>query len=653
MAIVLKPGQLILNGSYRIEKELGHGAFGEVYLATYLPLDILRAIKVVQKGRGLGSTEFELYRDRFRVEARLGASLHHPNIIRVLQFEEVNNKLFLIMDYAPNGSLADQIRQAQETEVPIQLEKALKWMRQAASGLGELHIHDYIHRDVKPSNILLDAGENACIADLGLVQLPTSRLGGSSLNLNHPGTPEYMPVEQQPGNNMPLRVSADVYALGCVFFELLTGKQYYHRPEGATVRSIRKEVPAWLDEIVTKALRLHSKDRFQNMEEFLKSLENGESKTKKEYKQAKQDLVFANPRRKFIILGTAIVGLIIIGLVMSNLWIKIYRTTGKVVSEISTPVINHKNTMSIPELTSTSWLGGLLGPGTQVSTKSISLTQEPTQTSLLGDLLGPGTPIPAPTNTPVPTRTPELTIGSSTISPIDGMKLMYVPAGEFLMGSTDGVGDPDEHPQHSVYLDSFWIDTTEVTNSMYSKCVQVKACIEPSHKSASETRPSYYGNPLYDDYPVIFVKWDQANNYCKWAGRSLPSEAQWEKAARGTDGQIFPWGDQIPDASLANNNQQNTTKVGSFKAGASPYGALDMAGNVWELVMDWYDESFYQISPRSNPQGPDTGYYHVIRGGAWNFNLSIDRTTNRAGMALSDNNYYTGFRCSLNESVTP
>ena len=228
--------------------------------------------------------------------------------------------------------------------------------------------------------------------------------------------------------------------------------------------------------------------------------------------------------------------------------------------------------------------------------------------------------VPSATFAPMGSPTPTETLGAGSLnSPKDGMVLIYVSAGNFLMGSADA--DPnantDEQPQHAVYLDAFWIDQTDVTNAMYAKCVQSGSCQQPSENS-SYSRSSYYGNSEFDNYPVIWVSWHDATTYCKWAGRRLPTEAEWEKAARGTDGRIYPWGNGAPNSNLLNynNNVGDTTEVGSFVNGASPYGVLDMAGNVEQWVNDLYFASYYQSSPSMNPQGPDSGTYPVMRGGS-------------------------------------
>jgi len=256
-------------------------------------------------------------------------------------------------------------------------------------------------------------------------------------------------------------------------------------------------------------------------------------------------------------------------------------------------------------------------------------------------------PLQSPTSPPAVTGS-NPGIGSTMFSEKDGMTLVYIPAGELTMGSDQGAGD--ELPVHAVYLDAFWIDRTEATNAMYDKCLKAGQC-NAHDSNHSSTRNPYYGNIVYDDYPVIFVTWEDASAYCAWAGRRLPTEAEWEKAARGTDGREYPWGNDGPDKIWLNYNNAvgDTSKVGDYPNAASPYGALDMAGNVWEWVQDWYGETYYASSPASNPSGPDSGQYRVQRGGSWVIDDHYIRSAARYwAVPLSAYNY-VGFRCARSE----
>jgi serine/threonine-protein kinase len=226
------------------------------------------------------------------------------------------------------------------------------------------------------------------------------------------------------------------------------------------------------------------------------------------------------------------------------------------------------------------------------------------------------------------------------------MLMVYVPEGEFTMGTTDGASD--EQPVHTVNLDAYWMDRTEVTNGMYALCVQAGACQQPRNTS-SPTQTNYYGTSQFADYPVIYVAWNDAQAYCAWADARLPTEAEWEKAARGTDARTYPWGNTVPNTDLLNFNRNvgDTSAVGKYPSGASPYGALDMAGNVDEWVADWFGETYYGSSPSSNPTGPTSSNFRVYRGGSWHDPEYFARSAYRGGDPPDYYNIVIGFRCAL------
>lgn len=237
----------------------------------------------------------------------------------------------------------------------------------------------------------------------------------------------------------------------------------------------------------------------------------------------------------------------------------------------------------------------------------------------------------------------ELCQRSLNTSDIDGMVLVDVPAGEFTMGSGDFV---DEQPVHQVYLDTFWIDQTEVTNKMYSMCVNANICELPKSTGTSKY-PSYYGNPDFDNYPVVNVNWSMAKDYCEWAGRMLPSEAQWEKAARGADERTYPWGERLSCDKVNYWNGSRScaispSPVDSYPNGASPYGVYNMAGNVMEWVSSLYQP--YPYAPDDGREDLSSISARVIRGGWWYVDLRSANRTNDVPISFSDN---LGFRCAL------
>ena len=230
---------------------------------------------------------------------------------------------------------------------------------------------------------------------------------------------------------------------------------------------------------------------------------------------------------------------------------------------------------------------------------------------------------------------------------IDGMELIYIPAGEAWVGSGewDHEYKLDETPEHKVSLDAFWMYKTEVSNAMYAQCVNAGVCDEPC---SEETNPRFR-DPLYANHPVVYVTWQNAMDYCTWVGGRLPTEAEWEKAARGSGKAKYPWQDDDPSAKNVNaaNSIGDTTPVGSYPLGASEYGVLDMAGNVREWVYDWYREDYYPSAPTQNPMGAATGTDKVLKGGSYYDNYEHTRIAGRLHHSPSSAGVNRGFRCVI------
>jgi serine/threonine-protein kinase len=607
-------------GKYELHEQLGRGGFGTVYRATDTVLGREVAIKVLHPQL----TTDPDFLERFRNEARLVASLDSPNIVTIYDLGEIDGRVFIAMKYLPGGSLKEKL----EKEGAV------------CAGLAVAHKKGLVHRDIKPGNILFDSEGRAVLGDFGLARAIQLSSASAASSTGGVGTPAYRAPELWLGKP-PASPATDIYSLCCVLSEMLTGEALF---DGDTTEEVLTKhliigpnlpaaypfgVPKGILAVVEKAVSKDPQERYQTVKEFEKGLT--ELSTIRVNKQPEPEQPETRAKR--------------------------YQEPAQTKEENKIPppepaTDNFKQNQSLTNL----WLGvaGVIIVGLVIAL-IITTKKDPSTMAVLEVPTNTGIPIATQvqqikaTNTPARTS-PTLTIGSSQVSTIDGMKLMYVPAGNFLMGSPDGVGNDNEHPQHTVYLDAYWIDQTEVTNGMYEKCVAAGGCTELSNKS-SYTHDSYYGNSTYNDYPVINVDWDQANNYCAWAGRTLPTEAQWEKAARGMDGRTYPWGEQTPDQNLVNYNQNvgDTTAVGSYPGGASPYGALDMAGNVWEWVADWYSADYYQSSPSDNPTGPDSGEYRSLRGGSWFVDEFNVRAANRDWSYPSLTDYSVGFRCSLSQ----
>jgi serine/threonine-protein kinase len=633
-------------GKYEILGEIGRGGFGAVYKARDTQLDRLVALKVLAPHL-TWEPEFV---ERFHREARAVARLRHAHIVTVHEIGEEGDRLYIAMSYLEGRTLGHLIAE----EGALSLERATAILAQIADALDYAHGQGVLHRDIKPANMMIEERRGqpqASLMDFGLVKAMESSNSLTSMGTIL-GSPEYMAPEQADVDRKnEIGPATDLYALGVVAYEMLTGRVPFPGNTPATLvahmqksppspQSLRTDLPESVAHVLLKAMSKAPRERYHTataMVEALKEAANfgrpaqpgtasakpmaepekrqplGEQRSLARERPLEQQRVPEKQRPSFLLWGA--VGLLAVVLVLGGVWIG-NRVTKPSDGQTAVPTSTVQPTHTAP---ATSVV--------QNPTATLTLVPSATPTTTLTPTLLPthtprpqATPTATQTLTPRPTATATPKAGATRVIGPDNAVMVYVPAGPFWMGSTDPQVDDalalcskyrsdcdrelfsNEQPPHQVSLDAYWIDQTEVTNTQYTQCVNAGGCTPPSD-SNSYTRDSYYDNPEYDAYPVIFVSWDQANAYCEWAGKRLPTEAEWEKAARGTDRRTFSWGNAF-DGSKVNfcdlncslewtdldwdDGYADTAPAGSYPSVASPYGVLDMAGNVWEWVADWY-----------------------------------------------------------------
>jgi formylglycine-generating enzyme required for sulfatase activity/serine/threonine protein kinase len=642
--MALNPADTLLNGHYRIARQLGRGGFGFVYLAqdTLLGQDV--AIKELIPALVGDETMLK----RFLAEAKATMRLTHKHIVRTHNVFSEGSNYYIIMEYMPGGSLEDRLRE----RGPQPVDEAVRVASGVCEGLSCAHEAGVVHCDLKPHNILFAADGTAKVADFGIAYVSGEALTRSWMTPAGfvAGTLPYMSPEQTDGVRDDPRV--DIYAVGAILYRVLTGRTYLDFDQRETPRATavnvqriygqqpvppsthNSAIPAWLDGVILKALAKDPGQRYARAAELqadlLRSLtqrvttavppllrprpvpqQPGPTPMAARPKPGSVSAPLSDPARHRLparfwpLMGMTVVVLVVLVIAV----IALRRGDGD------------------------------LGKATPTATR---------QATVVETVEGPIQAAPPEKTVEVPTAAliPSTTLTPSALSgppadahagdpwtrPADGAVMVYIPAGEFLMGSTDDDSNAvrDERPQHTVYLDAFWIDRTEVTNAQYASCVAAGACEQAGNWDNSDLNGP--------DQPVVNVSWYDAHAYAAWVGGRLPTEAEWEKAARGASGRLYPWGPDLPDCNRAAYRDcvDNPVAVGSHPAGASPYGVLDMAGNVAEWVADWHLGDYYAQSPGRNPQGPDSGAFRVVRGGAYSDGQSFLRC---AGRVSADPNF--------------
>lgn len=582
----------------------------------------------------------------------------------------------MVMRYMAGGTLHERLSQgALSTNEVIQI------LGRIASALDAVHGRGLVHRDLKPQNIFFDKYGEAYLGDFGLVK----SLDSETSITGAVGTIAYMSPEQLTGGEVSGR--SDIYALGGLLFAMLAGKRpfYQHTTPSAIMDAHRFETPPDLREIdpllarevsrvIQRAMAKEPAARFGSAGEVARrfrvalrrpvggeteaitALEGDVGKTAVD--GFDQTVVDGSMRPsgqismgQFLVVGGLCLLLGVLG------WV-IFRQGQTAEVEPAAVAVGPSET---PTLTAT--VTETPFPPTETSTPTE--TAEPTMTPT-------STLTPSPTDTATPVATATFVAGFETARPQDEAVVVYVPAGTFVMGHTTTEMDriigqcqrwnencefawfEDEVPAHEVTLDAFWLDQVEVTNRQYELCVAAGVCQPSAYRLATAFNDG--------DKPVVGVTWTDANNYCEWVGGKLPSEAQWEYAARSVERFEYPWGDffdgRITNAcdvncegydlwqdARVNDGFSWTAPAGSFPAGVSWAGAYDLAGNAWEWVDDWYDPDYYQFSS-GDGLGPMVGEERVMRGGAWTGNEFTLRSSHRWRGAPDEAYSYLGFRCA-------
>jgi eukaryotic-like serine/threonine-protein kinase len=699
----------VISGRYKIEEAIGRGGMADVYKAwdqnraTYLAIKVLREDLAQDK----------IFLRRFQREAHTLERLQHPNIVRFYGLGQDKKLIFLLMDFINGITLQSLIFEKPDRFIGGQLIGQVT--HSVCAALHYAHQMGLVHCDIKPGNIMVDQNSNILLTDFGIARMTDS----ATATMVGFGTPAYMAPEVVLG--MDPTPQSDIYSLGIVLYEIVTGGERPFTGEraqttGATSEKVRWEhlnlappsprhfnpnVTQQTEAVIMRCLAKDPRNRFLNALDMMNSVElasTGKLDTRHWPQQSIKSTVGAQSEPRTLIPPS---------------WQAVDQhqdphggrpSTQKDISKIKIPVwvvislgivllgLLSLNLLNRPRLSENELAQiALYQEGNQDSalTEPESFNEDPAQqpAALLSSGNSP-TPLAVHTQDASTESSPDITetsppninptdsqdlnqegvIGSSYTRSSDNMMMMFIPAGQFTMGSRNEDSDAFKHekPQHVVYLDAFWMDAYEVSNGMFARFIN-----DTGYVTLAEKQGYSYGydanwnwvqvsgfnwkNPggpntvAEEALPVVHVSFFDAEAYCLWAGGRLPTEAEWEKAARGEDDRLYPWGNEFNPNYLRFKGSQGPASVFAFPEGVSPFGIYNLAGNAFEWTQDWYHHEYYNLSTRDNPQGASDGEFKVIRGGSWINSQSRVRVTHRDISKPDYMNHLLGFRCVMDE----
>ena len=610
-------------GDYEIISSLGRGGFGSVYKAKssngsmvalkVLNPQVLDNQKVVKK---------------FFHEAMILAKLDHPNICRLIEFFPDGQNYAIVMEYDEGTELKELLQQQPDGLLPF--DKAFRIAKQSLSAFQYAHDNGILHRDIKPANIMINKEGNIKIMDFGIAKVAgaaTHDTAASMLSIH------YTPPERfDPSRVVDTR--SDIYALGLVFYELFAGRRpfdvdetsqimFWHlneipEPPEAFVSGLPQDVSL----AIQKALEKDPDDRFQDFKEFSDAMGSGTPGV--DYSSSLDETTASEQ--------TVVTSLVEPAAMKKKA--KKKKAEGMPLALIA----------GIPAALAVLLIGGFFAY--QIFLKGPAIPGTAQQETVNIEYKG---------GVPNSKGYPEITHEK------DNSIMIYIPAGEFTMGSDIY---SFEKPVQQINLDAYLIDKYLVTNKQFKQFVDETGYQTDAEKKGTgqvkigkkwkEFEGAIWKMPDgnnsidgKDDYPVSQISYNDAVAYCQWAGKDLPTEAQWEMAARGPGGGIYPWGDSAPDDTMANFADSfidETTPVTKYEKGQSLYGAFDMAGNLYQWCKDWYSAEGKERESK-NPTGPDSGTERVLKGGSFSEGSDSLRAPSRLSADPSSSSFVYGFRC--------